>query len=75
MYEMTTGKRPFSGDTPIAVIDAVLHNDPEPASKINSSVSKPLAQIIAKALQKDRDQRYRTASEMREEAARLINSQ
>ena len=64
LYEMVAGCRPFSGDTAMDVMSAVIERQPLPVSAHNSLVQKPLEQIVVKALQKERDRRYQTALEL-----------
>ena len=64
LYEMTTGRHPFAGDTLTAVHDAVLARDLMPAHDVNPAVPRRLGAIIAKATEKDRSRRYQSAAEM-----------
>jgi serine/threonine protein kinase len=57
LYEMVSGARPFSGTTPAEVCAAIIANEPTP-------LTTPLANIITKAMAKERDQRYQTAAEL-----------
>jgi serine/threonine protein kinase len=72
MYEMAAGKRPFLGDTSMATIDAILHKARAPPSQFNPAISAGLEQVIEKALEKDRDMRYQTASGILADLKRLL---
>lgn len=61
MYEMVTGKLPFSGDAPITVALKHLKEEVIPPSLINESISKGLENIILKSMQKDKSKRYNSA--------------
>jgi eukaryotic-like serine/threonine-protein kinase len=65
LYEMATRRRPFSGETAPELHDAILNNIPTPARKSNPELPSKLESIIGRALEKDRESRYQTASEMR----------
>ena len=64
LYEMVTGKVPFDADTPVSV--ALKHMQEEPAEPITlkPELPKSLNKIIMKAMQKDPNLRYQTATEM-----------
>jgi serine/threonine protein kinase len=65
LYEMVTGKRAFTGDTGPELQEAILSQTPSPAREVNPRLPAKLEKIIGKALEKDREARYQSASEMR----------
>ncbi len=64
LYEMATGRPAFTGKTMAVLFDAVLNKNPRPASEVNPQLPPELDGIIAKALEKDRDRRYRSAADI-----------
>ena len=64
LYEMATGEKAFPGRLPVLVLDAILNRSPAPIAKSNPAVPARLAAIIFKALEKDRELRYQSASDM-----------
>jgi eukaryotic-like serine/threonine-protein kinase len=71
LYEMATGQRAFRGNTVVQVNEAILHRAPAPARDWNAELPPDLERIIDKALQKDREMRYQSASEIRTDLQRL----
>jgi serine/threonine protein kinase/sugar lactone lactonase YvrE len=64
LYEMATGHQAFGGETATEVHGAILHRTPAPARELNPALPPKFEQVIGRALEKDREIRYQTASEM-----------
>jgi serine/threonine protein kinase len=71
MYEMATGKKPFSGKNSLMTLDAVLHDKPVPPGELNPKVPVELEGIIGKAMEKDRKERYQSATQMKADLQQL----
>jgi len=65
LYEMATGVSPFHGNTTALTFVAILHNAPASPTRLRPELPDELGRIILKALEKNRDMRYQTASDIR----------
>jgi eukaryotic-like serine/threonine-protein kinase len=71
VYEMACGQRAFTGQTLVDVHEAILHQPPGPARARNPALPRSLDLVLAKALEKDRDRRYQSATAMKDDLARI----
>jgi eukaryotic-like serine/threonine-protein kinase len=54
LYEMTTGRKPFTGNSPVSILAKVLHADPPPPREVNPAAPQELENIILRCLRKIR---------------------
>ncbi len=71
IYQMATGKLPFSGATSAVIFHAILELDPISPLQWNAALPAKLQEIIEKLLEKDRDLRYQSAADLRGDLKRL----
>ena len=71
LYEMATGRPAFDGTTPDELCRATLSKTPTPVCELNASIPPALEQLINKAMEKNRDLRYQSASELRDDLVRV----
>jgi non-specific serine/threonine protein kinase len=71
LYEMSTGRQPFSGNSSALIFEAILNRTPTSVVRLNSQIPPQLAQIIETAIQKNRRARYQSAASIRDELKRL----
>lgn len=64
LYEMLTGRKPFDGDTPVAIALMHMQTEPKKPSELNETIPEGLEQIVMRAMQKEPNARYQTAHEM-----------
>jgi serine/threonine-protein kinase len=63
LYEMLTGRAPFQGSNPLAVMNARLRNNPVPPRQIEPAIPPQLQTVIYRALERDPRDRYATAKD------------
>jgi serine/threonine protein kinase len=71
LYQMATGTLPFRGDTSAVIFDAILNRDPVPAVQVNSALPPELGRLLDKLLEKDRNLRCQSATELKTDLNRL----
>jgi serine/threonine protein kinase/tetratricopeptide (TPR) repeat protein len=71
LYEMAVGVSPFHGNTTALTFVAILHNTPVSPTRLRPELPDELGRIILKALEKNREMRYQTASDIRADLKRL----
>ena len=64
MYEMLTGRRPFEGKDDLALVSHILDRSPQPIVEMRPDVPVPLQGIVSRALSKDVNARYGSATEL-----------
>ncbi|HEX3795484.1 MAG TPA: Stk1 family PASTA domain-containing Ser/Thr kinase [Acidimicrobiales bacterium] len=73
LYEMSTGKPPFTGDSPVAVASKHVRDQPVMPRVVNPAVPVALEAVIMKAMAKSPDQRYQSAEEFRADLLRFAD--
>ena len=71
LYEMSTGRQAFTGNSTAVIFDAILNKSPISPLRLNPVLPAQLETIISKALEKDRELRYQNASDIRTDLKRL----
>jgi serine/threonine protein kinase len=71
LYEMTTGRLPFHGNSSGLITEAILNRNPLDPVRVNPNVPRGLQEVIRRALEKDRNLRYQHAADMRADLQRL----
>lgn len=74
LYEMLTGVRPFRGDSDLTILERVRDAKVDPPSKYNKSVPRKLEKIVLKALSKEPDDRYQTATDFKDDLTKFFYS-
>ncbi|HET6979334.1 MAG TPA: protein kinase [Pyrinomonadaceae bacterium] len=72
LYELVTSHKPFKAETRQATINAILSGEPKAATAIDATLPPDIDLILQKALEKDRELRYQTASDFRADIRRLM---
>ncbi|MEO7658147.1 MAG: protein kinase, partial [Pyrinomonadaceae bacterium] len=64
LYELLTGKVPFSGETMTDVLSSIISTEPQPVTSLAPHLPRELQRIVQKTLKKKRDQRYHSTRDM-----------
>ena len=75
LYELLTGRPPFTGETPLETVLQLLHNEPVSVTRLQPNVPHDVETICLKCLQKDFRQRYATAQELADDLHRFVAGQ
>lgn len=71
LYQMATGMLPFQGETAAVVFDAILNREPVAVTQRNTTLPESFGRVVERALDKDRELRHQTASELRTDLLRV----
>jgi len=74
LYEMLTGETPFRGGNESAVVHSILHDTPRPARELRGDIPAVLERVVMRALEKSREQRYGSASELKKDLTESLPS-
>ncbi|GAB3497332.1 Stk1 family PASTA domain-containing Ser/Thr kinase [Nocardiopsis coralliicola] len=70
LYELLTGGPPFTGDSPVAIAYQHVREDPVPPSQVDPEIPEWLDAVVLRSMAKDREERYQSAEEMRQDLQR-----
>ena|SRR6266487_2139068 len=73
LYELLTGRPPFTGDSPVAIAYQHVRENPVPPSRVDPELPGWADAIVLKAMAKDPAARYQTAAEMRSDVQRAMS--
>jgi len=74
LYEMVAGRPPFGGETTADIIAAIMKTRPAALASLTPEATAKLEEVTAKAIEKDREERYQTAKDMLVDLRRLKRS-
>ncbi len=72
MYELLAGKRPWDGNSEVALIGKIMTEDPQPLAELRPDAPPDLLTVIERALSKDRDQRYESCQELQQDLEQVL---
>ena len=74
LYELLCGRRPFDGNDSLELAMATMTKTPPPVHQVNPAVPEAISAIVARAMARDRDDRYQSADQLRTELRRLTHA-
>lgn len=75
LYELLTGKPPFTGDSAVAVAYQHVSEAPKPASEMFPDIPDAIDRVVMKSLAKNRDERYQNAAEFRSDLLSAVRGE
>ncbi len=67
LYELATGRKPFTGDTNVSLLSSILRDTPAPVSDVNPAIPREIARLIRRCLEKNPAQRLQNALDLKHE--------
>jgi tetratricopeptide (TPR) repeat protein len=67
LYELATGRKPFTGDTNVSLLSSILRDTPSPVSEVNGAIPREIARLIRRCLEKDPSKRLQSALDLKHE--------
>lgn len=75
LYELFTGKRPFEGEYPAAIIYSILHEEPTPPSEISEGLPRKFDEVVMKLLSKSPSDRYADIQEVLDQIEKCLSGE
>ncbi|HEY0695376.1 MAG TPA: Stk1 family PASTA domain-containing Ser/Thr kinase [Kribbella sp.] len=75
LYELLVGRPPFVGESPVSVAYQHVREEPAPPSSFDPDIPPEVDAVVLKALAKNREHRYQSATEMRQDIHRVLSGQ
>jgi serine/threonine-protein kinase len=75
LYELLVGRPPFVGESPVSVAYQHVREEPVPPSSFDPDIPPEVDAVVLKALTKNREHRYQSAAEMRQDIHRVLSGQ
>ena len=72
LYELLTGERPFSGESPTSILYNIVHQTPTPIIEKNTELPQEIQDVLDRAMAKNRDDRFKVAGEMAREIEKIV---
>ena len=72
LYELATGIRPFKGDSVLTILSSIVRDTPPAPMELNPSLPKALSRVIRRCLEKDPENRYQSAKDLRSDLRDLL---
>jgi len=74
LYQLLTGERPFSGDSPTAILYKIVHETPTSPQELNKALPEKVNEVILKSLAKNPEERYETCADLSKAIRRALGA-